>query len=222
MPSAPGSLAAPVNHKQCVRIKYDDSDVMMLKVALVVASRAEITKQTENLPSVGCVIRRVGHPCLPSFHSFGWNGFLLNTSERDLDAALKNVQIKSPQQKDRVLSSLFGLHAEDKALQYCPASLIGATVYCTHVPCYQCAKRLIERSIGRVLYLFWLEGCETTIELFKSHDITCTAFGRRELILEDSIVDILTKRGINRGGTNTEKPPEECPSFLSSEDCKQE
>ena len=222
LPSAPGSVATPVNVIPCSRIKYDDTDVMLLKVAMAVASRAEIPTQTENLPSVGCVIRRAGHPTLPSFHSLGWNGFLIKTSKSDLDGALKNVQITSTKKKDRVLASLFGLHAEDKALQYCPESLIDATVYSTHVPCYECAKRLIERGIGRVLYLFWLEGCESTIELFKSRDITCTAFGRRDLILEDFNLEVLTTRGINRGGTNTEKPPEECPYFLSSKDCKQE
>ena len=35
----------------------DNSDVMWMKMALMAASRVEIPRETEDMPSVGCVIR---------------------------------------------------------------------------------------------------------------------------------------------------------------------
>ena len=40
-----------------VEISNDTSDVMWMKMALMAASRAEVTKHAEGKPSVGCVIR---------------------------------------------------------------------------------------------------------------------------------------------------------------------
>ena len=40
-----------------VDISNDTSDIMCMKIALMVASRAEVTEHAEGKPSVGCVIR---------------------------------------------------------------------------------------------------------------------------------------------------------------------
>lgn len=211
----------------CDRIKYDDTDVMLMKEALLVASRAEISAESKDFPSVGCVIRRSGHPFLRELYSIGWNGFLLKTSESDLASIKPNGggPFKSLIHRGRVLARKLGLHAEEKALHACgEQNLSDATVYLTHVPCHDCAKRLLERNIRRVFYLFWMDKSNDTIELFKNHEIgkTCVAFPRRDLILDDFRSDFLTKYSITSGSTEPEKPPMECPSFVHPRDYKRE
>lgn len=182
------------------------------------ASFAEILEHTENLPSVGCVIRGFTPNDL-SVYSLGWNGFIANTDKKDLDAVKSRV--KRGKSTDRAVAKHFCLHAEVQALNSYRNNLRDATAYVTHPPCLDCAKQLIHLGISRVLYLFWLKGCESTIELFERRDITCMAFPHRELILRGISRDFLTENGINRGGTNTDKLPRECPSFVSSKDHKQ-
>lgn len=212
-PSASLLVAAPVD--DC--IKCDDIDVMMTKVALALASRAEILEGTDNLPSVGCVIRGFNNH-LPVY-SVGWNGFISNIDKKDLDA-IKSCREPS-KKRDRDVAKRYCLHAEVQALNSLHGNVLDATAYITHSPCHDCAKQLIQRGIRRVFYLFWLNGCGSTIELFKLQDITCMAFPHRDLILRDFSLDFLQKTGINRGGTDTDKPPEKCLSFVGSKDRKQ-
>ena len=189
----------------------------MMKVALALASRAEILEGTDNLPSVGCVIRGFKNH-LPVY-SVGWNGFISNIDKKDLDA-IKSCREPS-KKRDRDVAKRYCLHAEVQALNSLHGNVPDATAYITHSPCHDCAKQLIHRGIRRVFYLFWLNGCESTIELFELQDITCMAFPHRDLILRDFSLDFLQKTGINRGGTDTDKLPEKCPSFVGSKDRKQ-
>lgn len=182
------------------------------------ASFAEILEHTENLPSVGCVIRGFTLNHLPGY-SLGWNGFIANTDKKDLDAVKSLVKPEKP--TDRTVAKHLCLHAEVQALNSYRNDLRDATAYVTHPPCLDCAKRLIHHGISRVLYLFWLNGCESTIKLFERRDITCMAFPHRELLLRGISRDFLTENGINRGGTNTDKLPRECLSFVSSKEYKQ-
>ena len=73
-----------MNDNLCDCIKCDNTDDMMMKVALALASRAEILEGTDNLPSVDCVIRGFNNH-LPVY-SVGWNGFISNIDKKDLDA----------------------------------------------------------------------------------------------------------------------------------------
>ena len=216
-PSAPLSVTAPVNDNLCDCIKCDNTDDMMMKVALALASRAEILEGTDNLPSVGCVIRGFNNH-LPVY-SVGWNGFISNIDKKDLDA-IKSCREPS-KKRDRDVAKRYCLHAEVQALNSLHGNVLDATAYITHSPCHDCAKQLIQRGIRRVFYLFWLNGCESTIELFERLDITCVAFPHRDLILRDFSLDFPQKTGINRGGTDTDKLPEKCPSFVGSKDSKQ-
>lgn len=217
-PSASLSLAAPVNDNLNDCIKCDDTDVMMTKVALAAASRAEIQKAADHLPSVGCVIRGFTVNHLPVF-SMGWNGFIANIDKKDVDAFKSRYE--PSKKRDRAVAKRYCLHAEVQALNSLPGNVLNATAYTTHSPCLDCAKLLCQRGIVRIFYVFWLNGCETSIELFKEQDITCMAFPHRELILRDFSIGFLKNTGINRGGTETDKPPGECPFSLSSKDRKQ-
>ena len=64
-----------------VDISNDTSDVMWMKMALMAASRAEVTKHAEGKPSVGCVIRRSRDRGPPAVLAVGWNGFLPGLTE---------------------------------------------------------------------------------------------------------------------------------------------
>ena len=121
----------------------------------------------------------------------GWNGFLPNTPEEEL-AAIEDRSFKKPnktQKRDNALTAKLGLHAETNALQYCSEAPEKATVYVTHLPCYNCAKQLVAHKVGRVFYLFWLtyqDGeSERTMSLFEKFDISCIAFSKRDKVLHE-------------------------------------
>ena len=200
----------------------DNTDVMWMKMALMAASRAEVTRHAEGKPSVGCVIRRARTRGPRAVLAVGWNGFLANTPEEEL-AEIKGRTFKGdPKQqqkkRDKALTDALGLHAEVNALQYCSERPEMATIYTTHVPCYECAKQLVAHKVGRVFYLFWMEGSKTSIELFKKFDITCVPFGRRGEVLEDFSKFFLTKRKIVQGSTVEQTPIEPDQYFLDSRD----
>ena len=201
----------------------DNTDVMWMKMALMAASRAEVTRHAEGKPSVGCVIRRARTRGPRAVLAVGWNGFLPNTPEEEL-AEIKGRTFKGdPKQqkkkRDKALTDELGLHAEVNALQYCSERPEMATIYTTHVPCYNCAKQLVAHKVGRVFYLFWMEGSETSIKLFKTFDITCVPFGRRGEVLKDfNMPDFLTKRKIVQGSTVAQTSIEPDQYFLDSRD----
>ncbi|XP_068683351.1 uncharacterized protein [Montipora foliosa] len=194
----------------------DKTDVMWMKMALMAACRAEITEHAAGKPSVGCVIRRSRSKGPPAVLAIGWNGFLPETTEDQLKEIKRRV-FKSDKKKHNALTNELGLHAEANALQYCSESPEMATVYVTHVPCYSCAKQLVARKVGRVFYLYWMDGADSTVKLFEMFNITCIAFAKRKEVLEDFQDDFVVKRGILRGGTK-DKMPENCPFFVDSRD----
>ena len=178
-----------------VDISNDTSDVMWMKMALMAASRAEVTKYAEGKPSVGCVIRRSRDRGAPAVLAVGWNGFLPGLTEQQLE------RLKAERSKEKQLTGDLALHAEANALQYCSEDPLMATVYVTHVPCTTCTKQLIARRVRRVYYLYWMTGCETSMKLFEEMDITCSAFGKRTEVLRDFSPDFLTRHSIIRGST---------------------
>jgi dCMP deaminase len=44
------------------------------------------------------------------------------------------------------------IHAEVNAVLQAQQSLLGATVYCTHRPCFNCTKILLQAGIARIVY----------------------------------------------------------------------
>ena len=199
----------------------DNTDVMWMKMALMAASRAEVSEYAKGKPSVGCVIRRSRNRGPPAVLAVGWNGFLPDTPAEEI-AAIQGRSFKGPRaakDRDNALTAELGLHAEVNALQYCYERPEMATIYTTHVPCYNCAKQLVAHKVGRVFYLFWMKGSETSIELFKKFDITCVPFGRRGEVLEDFNMPVfLTKRKIVQGSTVAQTSIEPDQYFLDSRD----
>ena len=136
---------------------------MWMKVALTVASRAEISEYAKEKPNVGCVIRRSRSKGPPAVLAVGWNGFPPKTSEDILKE--KATEYDRTGKKHRLTKEL-GLHAEANALRNCSENPEKATVYVTHVPCHDCAKQLVSHRVKRVFYLFWMDNCESSIESY--------------------------------------------------------
>ena len=148
-----------------------DTDLMWMKVALTVASRAEISQYAKQKPSVGCVIRRSRSKGPPAVLAVGWNGFPPDTSE----GLLKNKAAQYKGKKHGLTKDL-ALHAETNALRYCSENPEKATVYVTHVPCHDCPKQLVSHRVKRVCYLFWMDSSESSIKLFQDFDVSCIPF----------------------------------------------
>ena len=56
-----------------VDISNDTSDVIWMKMALMAASRVEVTKHAGGKPNVGCVIRRSRDRGAPAVLAVDWN-----------------------------------------------------------------------------------------------------------------------------------------------------
>lgn len=75
------------------------------------------------------------------------------------------------------------VHAEAGAISYAARAgikLDGATLYCTHAPCQDCAKLIINSGISKVYYETPYRKTEG-IELLRSVGITVTQWARSEL-----------------------------------------
>ena len=203
-----------------VDISNDTSDIMWMKMALMAASRAEVTEHAAGKPSVGCVIRRSRDRGAPAALAVGWNGFLPNTSEQQLDTTKDSSSGKSEKKRENILTGKLALHAEANALQYCSEDPAMATVYVTHVPCKDCTKQLIARRVGRIYYMYWMEGndSKSSIDLFKEFDTTCTHFTseKREEVLKDFSLSFLKDHGIKNGCTKEPDKSQERDIFFIS------
>ena len=195
---------------QPASIEVDKTDVMLMELAVLVASRSELS--TEGKPSVGCIIYRHGDPVLPNLLSLGWNGFVKNKDKIDL-------RVSGESDKKKKLQFRYCcLHAETKAILFPDRSLKNAIVYVTHMPCSSCAKLLCEAGVRLVFYLFSKK--DSTIEPFKLNKTTsCICFPRRDQILQDFDLKKLKQWGITLGDTDTNSKPEDCESYyLGTED----
>lgn len=129
-----------------------------LLVASVIALRADCRRA-----EVGCVITS-NHRIVSS----GYNGPLLDT-----DCSETNCKITE--------KCKHAVHAEANAIAAASRQgipLLGTTLYCTHCPCYDCAKIIIQSGIIAVVYLNdyktsmegWNLLLESPVSIDKLHD----------------------------------------------------
>lgn len=198
------------------KFPFTDTDLMWMKMALMAASRAEISEYAEEKPSVGCVIRRSRSKGPPAVLAVGWNGFPPKTKENILKDKAAKYNHKS---KKHGLSTELGLHAEESALRNCSENPEKATVYVTHIPCHDCAKQLISHRVKRVFYLFWMGKSESSIALFQDFDISCIPFSgkSRKAVLLDFSDTFLDRRKICAGSTKQDIPKENS-CYLNTKD----
>lgn len=113
--------------------KRKDWDLYFMDIAEKVAERSTCDRL-----SVGCVIvknRRIV--------STGYNGSISGTEHCDDVGHLYNDQ-------GRCIRTI---HAEQNAILFAERDeLKGATVYCTHQPCENCAKLLVQAGVKRIVY----------------------------------------------------------------------
>jgi dCMP deaminase len=56
---------------------------------------------------------------------------------------------------DREMRLLLTVHAEQNAILNARRDVTGCTIYCTHAPCMQCTKMIIQSGISRVVTAPW-------------------------------------------------------------------
>lgn len=108
-----------------------DWDEYFLSIAKVVATRSK-DSQTQ----VGTVIVAPDRRIV----SVGYNGMLpgFEESEAIWEASTKYA---------------FVVHSEANAITHAGRSLKGATLYCTHYACSECAKLIVNSGITKLIYL---------------------------------------------------------------------
>ena len=111
-------------------------DEYFMRIAQVVATRATCDRK-----HVGAVIVDGSGRIVAT----GYNGSPAGTPHCDDEGhVLKEI--------DGRMSCIRTLHAESNAIDYAGRESRGCTLYTTAIPCYECAKRIINAGIVRVVY----------------------------------------------------------------------
>lgn len=92
-------------------------------------------KSKDTSTKVGCVI--VSEDKTPI--SFGFNGWVRGCDESHMTW-------------DRPLKYHMVIHAEMNAIMFSKQSLKGARLYCTHYPCDNCLKHILQSGIREIFY----------------------------------------------------------------------
>jgi dCMP deaminase len=122
-------------HDYIMRKTSDSKALIYDKYYLAVA---QLTSQMshDTKIQVGSIIVRNGQ-----ILSQGWNGTPSGTSNKTRDS--------------QGVTKLDTIHSEENALMKLARNgggSDGATIYCTHSPCYGCAKLILQAGIKRVVY----------------------------------------------------------------------
>jgi dCMP deaminase len=120
-------------------------DHYFLSLAHVVATRASCDRK-----HVGAVIVNAHHRIV----STGYNGGAAGTPDCDEAGHLMK-------EVDGRQSCVRTLHAESNALDYAGKDAVDCTIYTTVIPCYECAKRLVNSGIVRIVYTEYYESQNT-------------------------------------------------------------
>lgn len=121
-------------------------DEYWMAMANLVATRA-----TCNRKHVGAVIVKANR-----IISTGYNGAPAGLPHcDDVDHEMKDI--------DGRPSCIRTLHAESNALDQAGPAASGGTLYATVTPCYECAKRIINSGIVRVVYGEWYNSRNTDL-----------------------------------------------------------
>jgi dCMP deaminase len=85
--------------------------------------------------------------------------------------------MERPYTKESQRHCIRTVHAELNAILQAARfgiSIEGAVMYCTMVPCYECAKAIVNVGLSRVIAVYPYQSQERTISLFKSRKILFT------------------------------------------------
>lgn len=124
-----------------------DWDTYFLMFAHVAAKRATCDRK-----HVGAVIVDPDHRIVAT----GYNGSPAGMEHCD-DAGHELKEI------DGRMSCVRTLHAESNALDFAGGRARGCTIYTTVIPCYDCAKRIVNAGIELVVYSEYYESRNTSL-----------------------------------------------------------
>lgn len=124
-----------------------DWDPYFLLIAHAIARRATCDRKL-----VGAVIVDGVHRIVAT----GYNGAPSGTPHcDDIGHELKEI--------DGRPSCIRSLHAESNALDRAGRDARGATLYVTVIPCYECAKRIVNAGVVRIVYAEFYESQNTSL-----------------------------------------------------------
>lgn len=95
----------------------------------------------------------------------------------------RGVRDDAERYADRPTKYAMTMHAEANAILNAIKSVEGATIYCTHAPCSECVKLIIQAGIGRVVCAAvdlagWGESQETALLMFSEAGVESIGLSR--------------------------------------------
>lgn len=128
---------------------------------------AELVSTWSKAPSIGVGAVIVDHK--RRVVSLGFNGFPRTVSDNVLPLLDRDERIRRT------------IHAEVNALLFAGRSVDGCTLYVTHPPCAQCAAKLIQSGIVRIVAPMpdehfeqrWSEDVRSASALFEESGVVC-------------------------------------------------
>ena len=148
-------------------------DKYFLDIAKLVATRATCDRK-----HVGAVVVNNNRRIV----STGYNGVPSGTPHCD-EIGHQLVEI------DGRKSCIATLHAESNALDDAGRNANGCTMYTTCIPCYECAKRIINSGIKRVVYLEYYQSRNThlVVNYFCSAGVLLEEYGGSKTDVWDDV-----------------------------------
>ncbi len=123
-------------------------DQYFIGLTMYIATRSKDPKT-----QVGACIVNADHRVL----SVGYNGMPIGIFDDDEHWSNKHVYVS---------------HAEENAILFCKHDLAGSTLYVTFFPCNECAKKIIQSKIKRVVYIKYKNSkhipADISMEMFKA------------------------------------------------------
>lgn len=166
-----------------MRPNFDD---YFMSIAYLVSTRATCDRK-----KVGSVIvknRRIV--------STGYNGAPAGMP----DCSMVGHELRKIDEKDSCIRSL---HSESNAIDFAGKECSGSILYTTVIPCYDCAKRIINAGISRVIYAeFYASRNTELVEEYFHRSLGCRLDRwNGELVLPTNVPeDILNRTAIIQRG----------------------
>lgn len=191
-----------------------ETDHMYMHFAVSAALRPHESAELSDTTHVGCAIRQSRSRGGAKLLSVGWNGMLPGVTEQ-------HSKTMAPKKKTKGQHKAVSMCAERCALFHAACDVRESTMYVTHSPCKNCALAMIHAGVFRVVYLYWMHGSESGVQLLALSDTSCMPLAQRSRFLQLysrlALAKLARKATCSGPDCNNDQPG--AVAFFDSRDC---